>query len=163
MEKPGFGPGTGKLRATSGANRSAVHSSHAEASITGYDWLEQCSKRANVVQDLDSARVPARSTVGAAAVLATKPAGIEALAAENRRLKQAVECRELQKRKKLILKQQKLLERLQVKRALQLASAEHVELKQFAKAVSRLCAAAATVVHTDTQIQATMLSSSKLL
>lgn len=73
---------------------------------------------------------------------AAEPAAIhlsvEQLAAENKRLKQALEAMELRKREKLIKKQKRLLEQLQVKHALQVASAEHEELKQVAKAVSQL-------------------------
>ena len=55
--------------------------------------------------------------------------------AENRRLKQALEARELQKRTKLVDKQKDLLKELQVKHALQDALAEHTEPKKIAKAV----------------------------
>ena len=87
---------------------------------------------------MDSAQVahttPDKSSAAAAAVLAPVQS-IEQLTAENKRLKQALEARELLKKTKLVAKQKKLLKELQVKHALQVALAEHQELKKIAKAV----------------------------
>ena len=57
------------------------------------------------------------------------------LEAENRRLKRALEARELQKRTKILAKKKQILKELQVKRALETAIAEHKELKHVAEAV----------------------------
>lgn len=90
--------------------------------------------KAHVAQDLDSAH-----TVAAPPATSAAPVNIEDLAAENRRLKQALAARELQKKRKLVLKQTQLLKELQVQHALQVALAEREELKKVAKAVSYNC------------------------
>ena len=69
--------------------------------------------------------------------LAHQPLSLDQLEAENRRLKRALEVRDLQKRTKLLAKKKQLLKELQVQRALEAAVTEHTELKQVAEAVRR--------------------------
>lgn len=89
-------------------------------------------------QDLDSARL-ASKVVNADGASTSAAVTFGELAAENTRLKQALQAREFNKRTKLLLKQKKILKELQVKHALQAAFAEHEELKKVAKAVSKHC------------------------